>query len=139
MRVYIASKFENVDEVRALQRKLKEGGHTVTFDWTAYNDEPLKEKGLETALHAYRRKCALLDMEGVRSADVLVLIPCPAMGGWGRYAEFGAAGVLHKPIIVVGECYDSVFLYLPTVRRVKDVGDLFDAFADLIAEGEVAA
>lgn len=121
MRIYVASKFENVDEVRFYQRELKKAGHTITFDWTSYNDTPLQEKGLETALAAYRQKCALLDMEGVRSADALVLIPCPEMGGWGRYAEFGAAAILRKDIIVVGECRESVFLYLPCVRRVTDL------------------
>lgn len=122
MRVYVAAKFELKNEVRDVYKTLRDAGHVVTFDWTSYEDTPLREKGLETALAAYRTKCSLLDMDGVRSADVLFLFPGNGLGGTGRFWEAGGAAVLKKNIIVVGKPdYDSVFHYLPYVEIVEDL------------------
>ena len=61
MRVYVAGKFEDIDEVRAVQKLLKGAGHTISFDWTR-NDVGFCDPQ------------AVRDYMGVFKADALVFV-----------------------------------------------------------------
>ena len=102
MKVYVAAKFERAAFVKQVYEVLTKAGHTITHDWTNENDSHCVsfEERIE-----YQQRCAQNDLQGVRDADVLVLIPHP--NGKGCYYEFGAAMALNIPVIILGDWMDK--------------------------------
>jgi nucleoside 2-deoxyribosyltransferase len=93
MKIYIASRLENFLQVQAVRDALAAAGHTITYDWTLHGS--VKDDG-----EARLREVALLELNGVRDADlVVVLLP----GGRGTHAELGAANILGKPVILFSD------------------------------------
>lgn len=98
-RVYVASAFEDFQRTRAVMAQLRNGGWTVTFDWTAMADIYPTDNA---PLHE-RAKHARADLQGVRDADVvLVLTPTDKSKGCGMWWEAGAAAALGKPVVISG-------------------------------------
>ena len=116
-RVYVASKFENTDAVRALQTQLREWGYEITHDWT--HEDLAAAQDVDLAL-----RCAIADVEGVETADALVLIMHPNMKG--AWVEFGIAVALFIPIIVVGRSprFECIFERLPGVFHVDSPSEV---------------
>lgn len=106
MRVYVATKFENKTGARELMRLLTRAGHVVTHDWTG--------KSAVTADEF--RACALDDLDGVWSADVLVVENDPNMKG--AWVEFGVALARLIPIVIVGGRHECIFEHLAAVVHV---------------------
>lgn len=103
MKIYIASKFENKDTVRELQRRFLLAGHQITFDWTGCSDE-----GMEAEAKAkYWMQCAERDRRGVIDCDVFILLCRPEMRG--AWVELGVALATNKKIILVGSGRETVF------------------------------
>lgn len=93
MIVYIASKLENAERVRALRDDLLRTGHVLTYDWTVHGS-------VQTGGPAAIARAAAAECEGVRDADVvIVLLP----GGKGTHVELGIAHALRKTILIVGD------------------------------------
>lgn len=134
MRFYIASRLENVDNVRRLKAELESRGHVHTHDWT-------KHGSVQHMGNAAIRNVSVLEVDGVRHADwVIVLLP----GGRGTHTEMGIAiGVaLHRyseldeawpRIVVVSETPEQdfgddgrtcAFYHHPLVRRVSSMREL---------------
>jgi hypothetical protein len=111
-RFYVSSRKDRSAEADALSEKLKARGWERTYKWTTHDGE-----GSEG--HA---KVALAELQGVRDADVLiVLFP----GGFGTHVEIGAALVLGKPVILHSPNpetleipYPCVFHHHPSVKRL---------------------
>ena len=130
MRVYVAAKSEEAPRARALMTALESRGHVVTHDWTRESAEGLDGP----ARIEYLRRCAFADVEGVVSADALVIICHPK--GSGQYTELGIAIGLGKPIIVMDRARSSnIFLNLPIIDVIGEAGvvNALDDVAEHIA------
>lgn len=111
MDVYVASKFEEQERVRAVMKILTAAGHTITHDWT-------HETQFGTA-------AAVRDFEGVRMSDALVLVlekDLPYRGAW---TELGIALAYGIPVYVIGTygttVESNIFLTMPNVHLGWDV------------------
>jgi hypothetical protein len=97
-RIYVAAASEDFARARAVIELLGVLGLEVTHDWT-----PEVEEHLGGPPPADMARYARLDMEGVKSADiVLCLTPSKKRQGCGLYAELGMGVVLGKRVIVTG-------------------------------------
>jgi len=116
MKFYIASKFENFEQVRYLAGKLKAAGWTHTYDWTVNGS--VKQATAE-ALKGAAQKA----FDGVKEADVVIVL---TPQGRGTHTELGMAAALNKRIYVCHTddtyfyCDDntSVFYWLPNVTQL---------------------
>ncbi|WP_417900202.1 nucleoside 2-deoxyribosyltransferase [Bacillus haimaensis] len=125
MKFYVASSFNNIDQVRYISEKLKSLDHIHTYDWTqnerAATLEDLKQIGQ-------------LEKDAVAEADfVVVILP----GGKGSHIELGIAIGLNKKIILYSpdqSIYNftttSTFYHLPEVE--KFIGTLDELVDNLV-------
>lgn len=111
-RFYLATQKDRAAEAEPLPKALDARGWKRTYTWT--NDQ--------TGVPPDLSQIALAELQGVRDADVLiVLLP----GGYGTHVEIGAALALGKPVILYAENqkvletpYACPFHYHPGVRLV---------------------
>ncbi len=96
MKVYVASKFERVPQVREIHKRLQADGHVIVADWTGHT---AKGKSGED-LVAYLRECAEADEAGVREADAIVLLHDDNCRG--GFTELGMALGRGKLCVVIG-------------------------------------
>lgn len=112
MKAYVASSLERADEVEELYAFLTNVGVEVTYRWTQHGS--VQHDGV-----ARISEVALAELEGIRKADVVVvLLP----GGRGTHVELGIACALEKPVILHGDLEDQdgrpcAFYLLPNVAR----------------------
>lgn len=108
-RFYLSTRKDRITDANAVRDALKQLGWTQTFDW-----------GASEASKQGHAEIALAEIEGVRDADILiVLMP----GGFGTHVEIGAALALGKPVIlhaaneeVLQTPYPCPFHYHPNVK-----------------------
>ncbi len=129
MKIYVAAKWEEKEEVRHLYLFLRRLGHEITHDWTVADADGLEGDALRQRLS----ECAAEDLGGVLRADALVLLPHER--GAGLWVEFGAALALGLPVIVcaadVAPDTRCVFLNLPVCQWVTDDCELEAALRTL--------
>jgi nucleoside 2-deoxyribosyltransferase len=109
-RFYVSSRKDRSAQADALSETLKAKGWERTFVWT-------EQDGKGSDGHA---EIAARELEGVRAADVLVvLLP----GGYGTHVEIGAALALGKRVIIhspdqrtLDTPYRCIFHYHPLVK-----------------------
>ncbi|MGA7574697.1 MAG: nucleoside 2-deoxyribosyltransferase [Terriglobales bacterium] len=123
---YLSTKKDRLDQAGSLLDALKANGWKQTFAWS---DET-------TANHRDYADIALAELEGVRQADVLiVLLP----GGFGTHVEIGAALALGKRVVLhapdrktLETPYACVFHYHPLVTLlVSEHVDINNVLASL--------
>jgi nucleoside 2-deoxyribosyltransferase len=122
MKIYVAGKFENYQEVRRVQEFLKHAGHIITFDWTKE-----AEKTVLYRTHDAERSNAEQDMEGVLKADITIAL----MGGdlYGTLIEIGMALGDGQDVFLIGQpARDSVFWALDEVTILGGPLELLTAF-----------
>lgn len=122
-RIYVATGFMNYRTAREWMNDLREAGHTITHDWT--NTDEFDQYGLPMGGKLTREKnieYGTADMEGVRQADVVVLLPYLSL--YGALIEAGMAIALGKRVMVLQPTRDSVFWYLPAVEVYTDPDEL---------------
>lgn len=91
MRVYIASRLENIEFVRQVISRLEEVGVGVTYDWTKHGS--VQDEGLSRI-----NDVAHFEAWGVRNADAcIVLLP----GGRGTHVELGIAIGRFVPVLII--------------------------------------
>lgn len=111
MIVYVASKFENKDEVRSAMARLRREGHQIAYDWTTHPG---------TSDPAILIDEARNDFRAVLAADAVVLLFRPGMQG--AWFEAGAAAAAGIPVVIVSaESTGNVFEYLLDVHRVPSL------------------
>ena len=116
MDVYVASSFKNQAEVKEVMSQLVSLGHRITFDWTGEDASGLK--GSE--LTRYLTECAMSDMNGVNSADAVIVINHPEMRG--ALVEMGMAIASGKPIFLVyHNRVSNIFDSLPGVEKCSSI------------------
>jgi nucleoside 2-deoxyribosyltransferase len=131
MRVFVSGKVGAEGEIRSLMRTLEKRGHELTFDWTLIEHLRPYERNKDAS-----RSAAIQEVEGVRSADALVLVEHDR--GVGMFVELGVAIALGKRAYVVsGESPRTMFYFHPLVRRVASFDELLAAL-DNDWEGTIA-
>lgn len=109
MKYYVASKYENKEDVREVMYAIVEHGHSITEDWT-HSTETDGEK------------VALADKKGVEECDVFVGLFNINANYKGAYIEFGMAIALGKEIVIIGEHADrSTFIHLPGIKKFSTI------------------
>lgn len=126
MKIYIASRLTNIDNVRLLRDELIKREHEITYDWTEHGS-------LQHSPEQWK-EVATKELQGVLDADVVIVI---MPGGRGTHVELGAAlaikqdGAHDKDIIMQGsqqQCrdgasYDCIFHSHPLVQRTEIIND----------------
>jgi hypothetical protein len=117
MRIYIAGKFNEKQQIREHMNKLEELGHNITHDWTSFETTKTgNEKMAESAVK---------DLHGVLNADCLVCIMTdPDYAYRGTFSEIGAGLATNKIIIIINDdsdayCTSNVFYHHPSIFHVK--------------------
>lgn len=119
MKFYIASRLNNVDQVRHVASLLKGNGWTHTYDWTDF-DLPADDTN-------DLRVIGEREYAGVQAADVLIVL---TPQGRGTHIEMGMAIALGKRVYIhhMDDTYfkcdeqTCAFYWLPQVRRLT--GDI---------------
>src|SRR5436189_6370451 len=112
LKVYIAAPFPLKHEAVLLKDFIEASGHEVTATWLRIDDMPDTDAA------------ARLDLSDVARADVLVALNpsgWESKGSGGRHAELGAAIILDKPVVLMGE-RSNVFHHHSNVEVVADRG-----------------
>lgn len=112
--VYVASKFEDREQARALINRLLHAGITITHDWTHEDDT-----GMDGATRAtYLRKCAEADVDGAARADIFILLGHPHLRG--ALVEFGVALAAGAICLVVNPgIADNIFFRMRQVHLLE--------------------
>jgi hypothetical protein len=93
-RVYVATAFKNLEEAKAVMESLSKIGFEITHDWTNESSEGKQGEELEK----YLTMCAVHDLQGVETADLVFLVNDPRAKG--AFTEFGIALGCRIPVIV---------------------------------------
>lgn len=109
MNIYTATKWERRREMNVINHTIRELGHTITHDWTVWEEEnPSKDRT------AQRHSAAMLDYAGVHASDLVIFWDHPEANG-ARW-EAGMAIGMGKPVWIVEYKNDVVFDALPQVK-----------------------
>lgn len=122
IKYYIATGFHNKKAHREIRQALSlaylkfPAKFHLTYDWTVNPPAAsVKEPG-------FLQKIAAAEIEGVRSADVLIVV---MPGGVGTHAELGMALAMNKPVFIFTNDRDTFesetacpFYFAPNVHRV---------------------
>lgn len=130
MRVYVAAKFTEKEQVKSVYQLLQQAGHLIAQDWTKNSHlEPFSEH------RDYTAHCAKKDMDGVLDADVFILLTSAELSP-GASSELGAAIGVHlifkKPdIYVVGPHFNNYFFsYHPAVMQKNSIQEVLACLAN---------
>jgi hypothetical protein len=115
--IYTASKFERYAQVREYNRRLRNYGHTITWDWTTtdeFDDDGRPKPGFSDLK---RHEYAMLDYAGVHACDLLIFWDHKDANG----ARWEAGGALWtgKQVWIIDCVAPSIFIVLPQVRLLS--------------------
>lgn len=94
-RVYVAAPWEDRKGAAVISNILEAAGFKITHKWWAWEGEE------ENASWEFKQECAALDVRGVRTADVVVLLNSKKSEG--KATEQGLAMAYGIPIVVIGD------------------------------------
>jgi hypothetical protein len=126
MTFFISSFVGEREQTQQVQAELRRLGHEISVDWTSFPGVPESERNERPHEVA---AIAIRDLEGVRHADVFVLLAGVA-DGRAKYAELGAAIMSAvqngKPrIYILGDQpVHSVFFFHPAVKRMNTLDEI---------------
>lgn len=122
MKLYISTKWEQRGLATGLMRYAEHHGHSITYDWTVCDIE--SPTG------------AAMDIIGVITADLLIILAEQELPYRGVYVELGAALGCHIPVWLVGHGLDAcLFAKHPLVKRFSSMASI----EPLLAYSEVKA
>lgn len=124
MKIYVAgASSEMNDRAKPVIKRLKELGHSITFDWTEvvdmYEDKQPSSDILE--------QCAVNDFVGVKSAEALVLL-APQSMSTGAWVELGMAISLDMPVYISGPSERCIFTFMNDMYKFKTDVELLKYF-----------
>jgi hypothetical protein len=111
-RVYVAGPWLERWDAKAIADKFKEAGFTITREWW-YDDE--ERPGHDPAV------CALLDWEGVQTADCVVVLN--TIKSEGKAVEQGLALAHDVPICLIGRTINNIFQNMYIIEKVDSVDE----------------
>jgi len=126
-KAYVAGKWNEPEVVRQVQQAFRDRGYTITHDWTSLEGTQDKHLMSKEELAKFRAKCAELDINGVKEADVVFVIMTDKDYAYrGTFTEIGCALGLEKIVILVCpsddyQCATNCFFHHPDILRVKTV------------------
>jgi len=121
MKIYVAGKWEDRDIIKYIQRSLIKDEHKITCDWTNHSS------------HSHSMEYAIADLEGVRNCNLLIAYMMHDYIYKGAWAEIGAALILNKPVIIIGNRADSgIFVHHPLVHKVNNIQEMLDYLQTII-------
>lgn len=128
MQVYLASRFDNRDLLRACAEELEETGNIkVTSRWVMQDDYEVDNDALNDPENVRAHRIAEDDLSDIRAADLLIYFSAPEQGvRGGRHVEFGFALGLGRPIVVVG-ALENVFHRSAGVARYDTWDEAYKA------------
>jgi nucleoside 2-deoxyribosyltransferase len=117
IKLYVAGPWADRENVRKIADKVREAGFVVTSNWLDVAEAP--EPG-QPGRDEYLQTQAVQDLQNVMEADGLVYVN--SMKSEGKATEFGVALATLKPIIIVGNRENNIFLNLdipcfPTIEE----------------------
>jgi nucleoside 2-deoxyribosyltransferase len=119
MKIYVAGKTHDYEQVRRVQHACVRLGHEITYDWTRTVEAVGPDAGhdFDELTDDFKEECAENDFRGVREcALIIALVEHEHITG--TLVEIGMALALHKEVWLVGKPpRDSVFYYLPQVTQ----------------------
>ena len=119
MRLYIAAPWVDKEKMPAIADRIVKAGHEITHAWWEVEEAPN-----DPTRAAYLREHAIADLNGVRNADLVVVLN--TVKSEGKATEQGIAIAYNKAIIGVGDktVAVNVFHYLPNYIWVEDLDEL---------------
>lgn len=127
-RVYIAAPWVDRDQVPAIVIVLESSGYTITHKWWVFEGEE------EEVSWEFKQLCARLDVDGVRTADAVLLLNSSKSEG--KATEQGLALAYGIPIVVIGDkakrC--NIFQTLPVFHWVNDLQSALVKLGELLNE-----
>lgn len=123
MKFYVSGKLGDIWITKDVIEALRAAGHEITVDWTKLPSLKPYDINAEAS-----QKAAVEEAQGVKEADVLVLIPHDR--GIGMYVEFGIALGSGIPVRVITK-YESksMFFHHPLVKRISSIEELIEEFS----------
>lgn len=124
LKVYVAGSIpERTARAIPVIAALRASGVEITFDWTIDIQVDSNADDSDSALtDEVRRRCAEADADGVRRADLLLLLAPDERGASGAWVEFGMALALGIPVVVSGaKARRTIFTSL--AQRTFDTDD----------------
>lgn len=119
MKFYISSRTKDIKKVEKIIKKLKEFGHSITFDWLKQNN--LKPYTKNPKLSASFSEQAF---SAIKKCDFFILLTDEA--GTGMHTELGIAIVQKKKIIIIGKHLNTnIFFFYPNIKRLNSIKELF--------------
>ena len=115
MKVYVAGK--DTSRAVSVMKKLREAGHTITYDWATDFDNAEDFDAKRT------QELASDELTGVKAADCLEYLREEDQES-ARY-EAGMAMGLGIPVLVVAD-HESLFFHLPAVQQVESDDQITD-------------
>jgi nucleoside 2-deoxyribosyltransferase len=109
MKIYIAACFPQQSEVQEKALDLENIGHTVTSRWRF--QKPIGVTGGEAEFADHFLQCAIVDLQDIDDADVLILLTGEVSRSGGKHVETGYAAAKGKRVMLVGPC-ENVFHWL---------------------------
>lgn len=131
MNIYLAAPYHAQHHMRQARDDLTALGHLVTSRWIdqAENESSADRLRDDPASCA---EYALIDLEDISAADVVVSFTAGGGGRGGRHVELGAAIAWCKRLILVG-VREHVFHCLPQVEYVEDWPALLASLASEVS------
>ncbi len=125
-RVYVASSFEQKEDVRVIHRMLIDAGHEITADWTTHNEIASLES--EQERKSLKQQYAVEDTEGVKSATVYALL-LGERKSTGAHIELGIAlGASIGKVCLIGNPDESQLFYShPAITVFPDVSSFIES------------
>lgn len=122
-RIYVAGPWIDREKVIPIADKLESLGYTITHKWWEYEGKNQNDETPE-----FLRECAVSDVNGVATADVVLVYNSAKSEG--KAVEQGLAIALKVPIVCInpGEIKPSsnIFHYLPVYTHVKTIEEALE-------------
>jgi hypothetical protein len=133
MRVYLASRWSRIKEMRIVACRLQDLGHEVRSRWI-WRVEP----NVSNLDSPDAERVAAEDLEDIRESNCLILFAEPPRTATraGRMVEFGYGLAQGKRLVVIGG-RENVFTCLPQIEHFASFHD-FDRFLTAIRDRGIA-
>ncbi len=123
MKIYLASRYSRIAEMRTYRAQLERVGHVVTSRWVDDQHEAENRETHSVQLAGFAQE----DRDDVAAADCVISFteePHSGHSRGGRHVEYGMALAWNKRVVVVGH-RENVFHSLPEVEFFETWRDAY--------------